>query len=545
MSGWKIKAEKKKSERDNAIKEALTKLPEDKYEVDVKIRELSATALAKKVANKEYTALRTVEAYIRGSISVLYERALGIARALDKHQASTGNTIGPLHGVPISVKDMVNIKDVDSTIGFTNWIGNRATDDSAIVKILVHAGAIPIVKTNIPQTMLSFECSNPLWGRTVNPYNKDYTSGGSSGGEAALLASKGAAAGLGTDIGGSLRIPTSYCGTYSIKPSFGRWPLKDMKSGFEGIKATVGPMTRSVEDLELVARTVFNSTILTDVAESSIAPVPYRTIELPKKIRFGYYTDNNFVKSSPAVRRAVFETVEKLEQAGHECIDVGPVDAESAMEIFIALSAADGFKTLMSPLGGDPREPALFLIALGAKLPSFIRHLAAWALESFTPNAGFAKVLRESGEKSVQDYYRWTTKRNEFAKEFRNEVFKKHKLDGLIAPVQSMPNVPHTLTKYLNMIAAETITYNVTDSTVGVLPVTKVDKNLDQLPSNYASGKSARAQLLEDRMYAGKEPVYNADKMHGLPIGIQVIAEKAYEDERVIELMKVIDSLVN
>ena len=90
-----------------------------------------------------------------------------------------------------------------------SWIGNRATDDSAIVKILVHAGAIPIVKTNIPQTMLSFECSNPLWGRTVNPYNKDYTSGGSSGGEAALLASKGASAGLGTDIGGALRFITS------------------------------------------------------------------------------------------------------------------------------------------------------------------------------------------------------------------------------------------------------------------------------------------------------------------------------------------------
>ena len=137
------------------------------------------------------------------------------------------------------------------------------------------------------------------------------------------------------------------------------------------------------------------------------------------------------------MRRGVFETVDKLRSAGHECVDVGPVDAESALEIFIALSAADGFKTLMSPLGPDPRvsalfdayrhshhaqEPALFLIGLGASLPSFVRKLAGWVLENFTPNAGFARVLRQSGAKSVHDFWKWTSKRNEFADKFREEV---------------------------------------------------------------------------------------------------------------------------
>ena len=83
-------------------------------------------------------------------------------------------------------------------------------------------GAIPIIKTNVPQTMFSFECFNPLWGRTVNPHNEHYTCGGSSGGEAALLALDGAVFGLGSDVGGSLRIPTSYCGIYALKPTSNR-----------------------------------------------------------------------------------------------------------------------------------------------------------------------------------------------------------------------------------------------------------------------------------------------------------------------------------
>jgi Asp-tRNA(Asn)/Glu-tRNA(Gln) amidotransferase A subunit family amidase len=84
------------------------------------------------------------------------------------------------------------------------------------------AGAIIYAKTNIPQTMFAFECSNPVWGRTTNPYNENYTCGGSSGGEAALLAMDGSAIGIGSDIGGSLRIPAAYCGIYSLKPGGGR-----------------------------------------------------------------------------------------------------------------------------------------------------------------------------------------------------------------------------------------------------------------------------------------------------------------------------------
>lgn len=90
------------------------------------------------------------------------------------------------------------------------------------MKLFREAGAVIIAKTNVPQTMLSFECSNPVWGVTTNPYSSDHTSGGSTGGEGALLAMNGSAIGVGSDIGGSLRIPAGYCGIYSLKPTAGR-----------------------------------------------------------------------------------------------------------------------------------------------------------------------------------------------------------------------------------------------------------------------------------------------------------------------------------
>jgi len=116
-----------------------------------------------------------------------------------------------------------------------------------LVQQLIDLGAIPVFKTNVPQTMFSFESSNPLWGRTTNPYNSGYTSGGSSGGEAAAVALDGSAFGIGSDIGGSLRIPPGYCGVYSLKPSAGRISRSGAASpdkGFEGIIDVVGPIGR-------------------------------------------------------------------------------------------------------------------------------------------------------------------------------------------------------------------------------------------------------------------------------------------------------------
>jgi Asp-tRNA(Asn)/Glu-tRNA(Gln) amidotransferase A subunit family amidase len=168
--------------------------------------------------------------------------------------------------------------------------------------------------------MLAFECANPLWGRTLNPHAPAYTCGGSSGGEGALLAADGSALGLGSDIGGSVRIPASYCGVFGLKPGHGRVPYggalceslaflamrkgADARSasagGFEALHSVAGPMGRSVADLVLAARVLFGA----PDAQRDVAPLPFREVELPKKLKLGYYVDGESLHRSFVGRSA-------------------------------------------------------------------------------------------------------------------------------------------------------------------------------------------------------------------------------------------------
>lgn len=192
----------------------------------------------------------------------------------------------------------MQVADFDSTIGFTHWSGKPAEQDGVLASVLIKAGAIPFVKTNVPQTMLAFECANPLFGATNNPYDATRTCGGSSGGEAALLASDGCPLGFGSDIGGSLRIPAHYSGCYGLKPCHSRFPTRGSVSsspGFESIKTSFGPMGRSVADLELGTRAVVDASVELSRVEG-LVPLPYRDVKLPEKLKFGYYLtgEHNF-----------------------------------------------------------------------------------------------------------------------------------------------------------------------------------------------------------------------------------------------------------
>merc|ERR1712212_1333909 len=122
-------------------------------------------------------------------------------------------------GLPISVKECFYVKGYDSTIGLAQFIAKPAPEDSVFVRALKDLHAVPFCLTNIPQTMVSYSCSNPVYGNTANPHDLTRTPGGSSGGEAALIASGGSILGIGTDVGGSLRIPAHFCGLAALKPT--------------------------------------------------------------------------------------------------------------------------------------------------------------------------------------------------------------------------------------------------------------------------------------------------------------------------------------
>lgn len=132
---------------------------------------------------------------------IFFDRAIAQAQELDLYLKETGKTKGPLHGLPISIKDNFNLVGYDSTVGFTSLVNDPATYNSTLVDLLLGAGAVLYCKTNVPTAMMIAESVNNVFGRTVNPRNRKLTSGGSSGGESALIAFGGSRIGVGTDIG--------------------------------------------------------------------------------------------------------------------------------------------------------------------------------------------------------------------------------------------------------------------------------------------------------------------------------------------------------
>ncbi|KAI0629270.1 amidase signature enzyme [Trametes polyzona] len=527
---------------------------------------LRATAkeIVQRIAKGEWTASEVLDAYLARAVlaqdttncltEVLFAEARAQAKGLDAEFARTGKVRGPLHGVPVSFKDTFDIKGHDTTLGFSSHADEPRPEDSLVVALVREAGGIPICKTNIAQLIFFFECVNPIWGRTLNPYSKSYSSGGTSGGEGALLAMDGAALGWGTDIGGSLRIPASFCGVYSLKPGWGRVSMAGVQGtwpGFEGIHTVAGPMGRSVDDLEIGARLVFGKQVCGDFDP---APLPYRDPKMPAKLRFGFYVSDNFIKPSPASQRAVRETVEALRKAGHECIEFELPQARKAMEIFIGLTAADKYKTLSADLGDDPLESGVAPLIVSSRMPGWLRNTVAWAVGKLYKDEVLPGVVNASRGKDVQEYHQTVRQRDDFVRMFYREVWDKYGFDGIIAPALALPGLPHDSVQYLSALACLDLVYNVVDSPVGTIPITRV-RPTDVATAEWKDSRVGRGHgsaFVERLLYgAPADPedghggsrtggFYDAEKMAGLPVGVQVVGRR-WEEEKVLEMMRVVD----
>ncbi|KAJ7052235.1 amidase [Mycena amicta] len=510
-SSFKTLSTAKLQQRQKALAAAPKFIPEQHHI----FLEASAAEIVARIGSKEWTATEVVTAYIARAAEahaatncgteILFEDALREARALDAEFATTQKLRGLLHGVPISLKDQFDVVGSDSSMGYSKLLQKPASTDSDVTTLLRAAGAIPIIKTNVPQTLFAMECSNPVFGATTNPYNSFYSSGGSSGGEAALLAMDGSALGVGSDIGGSLRVPAALCGVYSLKPSMLRVSYigaGEPTPGFDGIISVAGPMGRSVDDLDIFARL----TLGVPGRSHTVPPILYREPKLTEKLRFRYYTELH-VKASPASRRAVLKTVAALRK-----------QADEAMRIYLALCSADGYKTLLSGAGSDPVEEALRLISILPALPSFIRNFICWVIGFQDPQ--LSHLLAVNGSKSVQELFEWTVKRDESF----SSVFQA---------------------------SCVTCLYNLVNSPVGCLPVTPIDPTIDALTPEWTSSESAAPSMLHKTLYIGSllptapkhlrgKPMYDVNLMSGMPVGVQVVGRK-WEDEKVLAMMRIVD----
>lgn len=158
----------------------------------------------------------------------------------------------PLSGVPVSLKDVVDIEGHDTTMGYSAYANSPVRTSAPLVRLLRDAGALLHVKTTVPTGLLSFETESDLFGVTTNPYNPKFSPGGSTGGGAALLAYQGSLVEIATDTGGSVRIPAANCGLYSLKASAYRFPsygLATCAPGLETTQTVCSPIARNLEDL--------------------------------------------------------------------------------------------------------------------------------------------------------------------------------------------------------------------------------------------------------------------------------------------------------
>ncbi|KUM58349.1 hypothetical protein ACN42_g8818 [Penicillium freii] len=261
-----------------------------------------------------------------------FGRALQRARELDDHFERTGTPIGPLHGLPVSVKDTFNIKGVDSTIGLSALAFKPAEANAPLVDLLESLGAVVIAKTNIPQTLATLDSCNHLFGRTLNPLNRKWTAGGSTGGEGALIAMRGSMVGFGTDIGGSIRVPAMCQGIYGFKPSNGRVPFGGQQSGqIEGkgrigLRAVAGPLARSVADInaimaEIVPRAeLFGEDCIPGSWSSQSIPL---TLTPPHNFTIGILKTDGLVTPLPPIIRILNEVANSLRRTpGVEVVDI-------------------------------------------------------------------------------------------------------------------------------------------------------------------------------------------------------------------------------
>ncbi|SMR55306.1 unnamed protein product [Zymoseptoria tritici ST99CH_1E4] len=292
----------------------------------------SARALLSDLASGKLSAVAVTTAFckraaiaqqlIKCCTEMFFDEALTTARGLDQYLADNGKPIGPLHGLPVSMKDNFNIKGQDTTVGWVSEIGKPAQESDLLVRCLEKQGAVMYVKTNIPQSLMMSDSYNHVFKQSLNASNTSLISGGSSGGEGALIGCRGSLIGFGTDIGGSVRIPANLQGLYGLSPSVGRVPMD--KSGMRSyiVPAVAGPLAQDLESLEVVMEAMLAAEPWR--WDPVMIPVPWRRelAALPeRKLRIGFYVDDGVVRCQPPIEAAVKRAVEALKVAGHEVFE--------------------------------------------------------------------------------------------------------------------------------------------------------------------------------------------------------------------------------
>jgi amidase len=394
--------------------------------IDDDITSKSAGELASAIRAKQLSSRAIVEAHleqiakVNPKLNAIVQLTADSARKeADEADAalSRGDVKGPLHGVPITIKDTLETKGVICT-GGTRGRANYVPDaDATAVARLRAAGGIILGKTNVPELAGAIESDNLVYGRTNNPYDLARTPGGSSGGESAIVAACGSPLGLGTDAGGSIRIPAHFCGLAAIKPTSGRVPRTGqfpMPMGARNAVFHVSLIARKVDDLALALPIISGP----DFRDHSIVGMPLleaKAVAL-KGLKVAYFEDDGVAAPTKEIGAAVRDSAKALMETGVKIEENRPPDAGKAGTVYHDMSRGDGgagIRAFLKIIGSDPISPLFEQALTYSVAPAF-------------PNTTLALAA----------FVRWDAFRNSMLRFIEN-------YDAVLSPVAPFAALPH------------------------------------------------------------------------------------------------------
>ncbi|EIM92443.1 general amidase [Stereum hirsutum FP-91666 SS1] len=549
-ASWQeIVADKRKRQQDTIPKEWIVTLPaEDVLDVtnfpiecglltekEIEITELTdIVALLKKLAEGEWTSVEVTTAYSKRAIvahqvtncltEIFVDKALARAKWLDEQLKTTGKVVGPLHGLPISLKDQIALEGLETIMGYVSWVGKPAAKNAVVADILYECGAVPYVRTNVPQTLMWSETYNTVFGRTVNPRNRTLTCGGSSGGEGALIAMKGSILGVGSDIGGSVRIPAAMNGLYGLRPSYHRIPYAGAVNSLEGqdsLPSVLGPLSPSLAGVKLFMEAVISKQPW--FKDPLVIHKPWNEEEYKlaehgggKKLCFGILWDDGVLLPHPPVIRALEMTKKALLDAGHDVVDWKPHKHQELYDSILDIWTAAGVDDYeaVTKLTGEP------------------------LLQSMAPDAPLdAKALyHDSKTKTVYELFQIQKKRRDLRQEYLElwrgsvkDTTTGRPVDAIISPVAPWAPPPHGK----NSSAQYTMIWNCLDYPACTFPVTTVDETLDKPKPAHNFYNERDQQCYE--LYDSPTTFKNA------PVSLQLVGH-TLEEEAVVGMTEVVDA---
>ena len=375
----------------------------------------SAHEILEKIKQREVSSLEVLESFltqvekVNPTINAIV--ALDIERAKEKaieadNKINLKSKLGPLHGLPMTIKDAFEVEGIVSTGGNPAWKDNIPKRNAEAVQRLVDAGAIIFGKTNVPFLSSDLQSFNKIYGTTNNPWDLERTPGGSSGGSAAALAAGMTPLELGSDIGGSIRVPAHFCGLYGHKPSYniisevGHMPPPPGSILTGNGLSVAGPLARSPEDLE-IALDVLVSAQEQDSQAWKVKLPKARTKKI-KELKIAVWPDEPYAEADNEITNLIKDTAKDLKHAGAkvETVDL-PISFEEIDKIY---------SLLLNPLmlAGSPKETFETLAKLNESLdPNDMSELAKVARGSVLKHADWVLVnaMRQNMRQKWREFF--------------------------------------------------------------------------------------------------------------------------------------------